>query len=65
MQNKYKVCLEYHIKNCMYPMNISNLEIHYNELHFFKIKNILKGHFKPVKEFIKFQMNKYAETLDF
>lgn len=63
-KNKYKVCLEYHIKNCMGPCEHFESEIQYNE-RIFQIKNILKGHFKPVKEFIKFQMNKYAETLDF
>ncbi len=63
-KNKYKVCLEYHIKNCMGPCEHLESEIQYNE-RISQIKNILKGHFKPVKEFIKFQMNKYAETLDF
>ncbi len=63
-KNKYKVCLEYHIKNCMGPCEHLESEIQYNE-RISQIKNILKGHFKPVKEFIKFQMNKHAETLDF
>lgn len=40
-KNKYKVCLEYHIKNCMGPCEHLESEIQYNE-RISQIKNILK-----------------------
>ncbi len=61
---KFKICLEYHIKNCEAPCVNYESEIAYN--HKIKqIKNILKGHFLPVKSYIKEEMLRQAELLHF
>ncbi|MBK8819843.1 MAG: excinuclease ABC subunit C [Saprospiraceae bacterium] len=63
-KGKFKLCLEYHIKNCLGPCtgleNIADYEYKIEQ-----IKNILKGHFKPVKEYIISQMLFYAEKMEF
>lgn len=61
---KFKVCLEYHIKNCYGPCVGLEPEIEYLE-RIDQVKNILKGNFKPVKDHLFHQMNKAAEELDF
>ena len=61
---KYKVCLEYHLKNCMGPCANLESEEDYN-LKIDQVKNILSGNFKPVKDFIKSEMSKHAENLEF
>ena len=61
---KYKVCLEYHIGNCLAPCVGKQTTTHYDEAvgH---IRNILKGKFGQVKEaFIK-EMNAAAASLHF
>ncbi|MBK9959897.1 MAG: excinuclease ABC subunit C [Saprospiraceae bacterium] len=64
LKNKYKVCLEYHIKNCNGPCIGLENSLQYNE-RLTQIKNILKGHFKPVKDYIFQVMSSYSENLDF
>ncbi|MCB9284800.1 MAG: excinuclease ABC subunit C [Lewinellaceae bacterium] len=61
---KYKVCLEYHIKNCQGPCVGYEEEAAYNE-KIEQIKNILKGHFGPVKRHFTDQMERLAENLEF
>ncbi|MBK8502968.1 MAG: excinuclease ABC subunit C [Saprospiraceae bacterium] len=61
---KFKVCLEYHIKNCYGPCVGLEPEEEYLE-RIDQVKNILKGNFKPVKDHLFYQMNKAAEELDF
>lgn len=61
---KFKVCLEYHIKNCLGPCDGLEDEEDYNA-KIDQIKNILKGKFKPVKDYIKSQMQLYADKLEF
>lgn len=61
---KFKLCLEYHIKNCLGPCTGLESEEHYNQ-KLEQIKNILKGHFKPVKEYIHTQMLWHAEKMEF
>lgn len=61
---KFKVCLEYHIKNCMGPCEGHESEEIYNK-KIIQIKNILNGKFKPVKDYIKQEMQHYAENLQF
>lgn len=63
-EGKFKVCLEYHIKNCMGPCVGFETEEAYN-LKIEQVKNILKGHFKPVKDYIKEEMHRYAEAMEF
>lgn len=61
---KFKVCLEYHIKNCIGPCEGHEPEEDYNA-KIAQIKNILKGKFKPVKDYIKEKMKFHAENLEF
>ena len=61
---KFKVCLEYHIKNCHGPCVGYESEEDYND-KIDQIKNILKGNFKLVKDYIGDQMSMHVENLDF
>lgn len=64
LAGKFKVCLEYHIKNCIGPCEGFESEENYNK-KIAQIKNILKGRFKPVKDYIKQEMQMHAENLEF
>ena len=61
---KFKVCLEYHIKNCMGPCEGLEEEAAYNE-KIEQVKNILRGNFGAVVGHFKGEMQRYAEELDF
>ncbi len=61
---KFKVCLEYHIKNCQGPCEGKESEESYNE-KIVQIKNILRGNFKEVKEYIHEEMQHYASIMQF
>ncbi len=61
---KYKVCLEYHIKNCLGPCQAMQTSEHY-EQNIQQIRNILKSNFNTVKNFLRGEMNRYAENLEF
>ena len=61
---KVKVCLEYHIKNCMGPCEGLESEEEYND-KINQVKNILKGNFGAVKSHFKGVMEKLAENLEF
>ncbi len=63
-KGKFKVCLEYHIKNCQGPCENLETEEAYNE-KIKQIKNMLKGNFGEVKRHLKTQMQAYADNLDF
>ncbi|MEO6189380.1 MAG: excinuclease ABC subunit UvrC [Saprospiraceae bacterium] len=63
-KGKYKVCLEFHIKNCMGPCEKLESEDDYKD-RIQQIKNILKGNFKPVKSFIQSQMLRYSDEMNF
>ena len=63
-QKKYKVCLEYHIGNCNAPCVGFQKEDEYN-LSIRRIREILKGKFSELKEFMQNQMDKSAENLEF
>lgn len=63
-RGKYKVCLEYHIKNCNGPCAGLESPGQYHE-RIQQIKHILRGHFRPVREFIKEQMHRHADNMDF
>lgn len=62
--DKFKVCLEYHIKNCMGACVGEETEEEYND-KISQIKNMLRGNFGMVKKHFKEKMEKYAEELDF
>ncbi len=61
---KFKVCLEYHIKNCMGPCEALESEEAYNE-KIDQVRNILKGNFGAVKQHFKGVMEQHAENLEF
>ena len=61
---KFKLCLEYHIKNCKGPCAGLEEEEEYNR-RIEQIKNILKGHFAQVKKHFREQMMAFAERLEF
>ncbi len=61
---KFKVCLEYHIKNCNGPCVDLEPEDEYLE-RVEQVKNILRGYFKPVRDHLLEEMNKAATELDF
>lgn len=62
--NKFKPCLEYHIKNCLAPCVALESEEEYNQ-KIEQVSNILKGHFQSVKRFLKDKMQEYAEKMMF
>ncbi len=61
---KYKVCLEYHLKNCLGPCENLYSEEKYQE-NISEIRNILKGNFKASLAAFKNQMKLLAENLAF
>ncbi len=63
-KGKFKVCLEYHIKNCKGPCENFESEEEYNE-KIDQIKNILKGKLGAVKRHFKQKMQYYAEQMAF
>lgn len=63
-KGKFKVCLEYHIKNCLGSCEGLEDEESYNE-KIAQIKNILKGNFSAVKQHFKNEMEKMATNLEF
>lgn len=61
---KYKVCLEYHIKNCEGPCEgLENKEDYDEKID--AIRGIVKGDFRKAKDYLVNQMMKYAENLQF
>lgn len=63
-RGKFKVCLEYHIKNC--EGSCANLETEENyNAKIAQIKNMLRGNFAAVKQHLKAEMQEYAEILNF
>ncbi|MFK7932569.1 MAG: excinuclease ABC subunit UvrC [Saprospiraceae bacterium] len=62
--DKFKVCLEYHIKNCEGPCVGLETEEAYNQ-KIAQIRNILKGHFSEVKSHFKGVMQQHAENMEF
>ncbi|MFT4533899.1 MAG: excinuclease ABC subunit C [Saprospiraceae bacterium] len=63
-KGKFKVCLEYHIKNCMGPCEGLEDEEDYNE-KIDQVKNILRGNFKQVKDYLKQEMADQAAVMQF
>ncbi len=61
---KFKVCLEYHIKNCLGPCEGLETEEEYNE-KIQQVKNILRGNFSEVIQHFKGVMEKHAMNLEF
>ncbi len=63
-KGKFKVCLEYHIKNCEGACQNLETEENYNE-KIEQIKNMLSGHFGNVTRHLKKEMKAHAEALAF
>ncbi|MEM7101596.1 MAG: excinuclease ABC subunit UvrC [Bacteroidota bacterium] len=63
-KGKFKVCLEYHIKNCKGPCENLESEEEYNE-KIRQIRNMLKGKFSTVIRHMKIQMEESAAALEF
>jgi len=61
---KYKVCLEYHIKNCEGPCEGLESKTDYDE-KIDAIRGMIKGDFRKAKEYLTGQMMKHAENLQF
>lgn len=61
---KYKVCLEYHLGNCLGPCENLHSEASYNT-SIDAIRNLLKGNFKESLGGFKNQMKQYAANLQF
>lgn len=61
---KYKVCLEYHLGNCMGPCEDLVSEEDYQE-NIDAIRNIVKGNFKDSLTRFKQQMKRYSNDLKF
>jgi excinuclease ABC subunit C len=63
-QNKFKVCLEYHLKNCMAPCEALQSVQDYNasiEL----ARSILKGNIMLVRNTLQDQINQYAKLMQY
>ncbi|MDO5970676.1 excinuclease ABC subunit UvrC [Flavivirga aquimarina] len=61
---KYKVCLEYHLKNCKGACEGLETEQEYHD-NIKAIKEILKGNFKDSLSQFKKQMKQFAEAMQF
>jgi len=61
---KFKVCLEYHLGNCIGPCEGLQSEEQYNE-NIKQIKQILKGHITKVIAYLKETMNDYASNYEY
>jgi excinuclease ABC subunit C len=61
---KFKVCLEYHIKNCLGPCQALQSEQEYME-NIQQVRELLKSNFGTVQNFLKKRMNEFAEQMDF
>ncbi len=61
---KYKICLEYHIKNCKGPCEDLQTEADYVE-DIKEIRNIIKGNFKTSLQRFESLMYGFAEKMEF
>ena len=61
---KYKVCLEYHLGNCLGPCEAYQTEEDYNE-QIESVRQIIKGNFQSSLKTFKQQMKSLAEDLRF
>ena len=63
-ENKYKVCLEYHLGNCLAPCENKISEESYTE-NIKAIRNIIKGNFKESLQQFRAQMQEHAANMEF
>ena len=63
-KQSYKVCLEYHIGNCLAPCESKVNEEEYNQ-NIAAIRDIIKGNFRRSLDQFKTQMGQYASNMEF
>lgn len=63
-QEKFKLCLEYHLGNCKGPCEGLQTEDDYNKA-IANIRNILKGNIQDVLSYLKKLMKQYSDFLKF
>ena len=63
-KQSYKVCLEYHIGNCLAPCESKVNEDEYNQ-NIAAIRDIIKGNFRRSLDQFKTQMGQYASNMEF
>lgn len=63
-KKNYKVCLEYHLGRCKAPCIGEETEEDYKQ-YIEKIRQILKGNFKPALQFFENEMKNAAANLEF
>ena len=61
---KYKVCLEFHLGNCLGPCENMQTEANYNK-SVKAIRNIIKGNFKQSLDSFQKLMTSFAEKMEF
>ena len=61
---KYKVCLEYHIKNCKGPCEGLESQESYDE-KIDSIRGIIKGDFRKARKYLEDEMFRFAANLEF
>jgi excinuclease ABC subunit C len=61
---KYKVCLEYHINNCLGPCENLQTEEDYGQ-SLTEIRNILKGNISAVRQHLAGMMKDYSDTYQY
>ena len=61
---KYKVCLEYHIKNCKGPCEGLESQESYDE-KIDAIRGIIKGDFRKARKYLEDEMFRFAANLEF
>ena len=61
---KYKLCLEYHLGNCLGPC-VGNIALSVYEENIQAIRSIIKGNFKESLQQFKVQMEVHAQDLEF
>jgi len=63
-EKRFKICLEYHIGNCLGPCENLQSEKEYNS-NIEQLKSILKGNYANVIRYLKEQMQAHAENYEF
>lgn len=63
-EGKYKVCLEYHLKNCKGACEALETETHYNN-SIKEIRNIIKGNFRESLDKFEEMMLTFAKNMEF
>lgn len=63
-EGKYKVCLEYHLNNCLGPCEGLQTEAEYME-SIAAVRNIIRGDFRGMLQEFRTKMKNHAENMEF